>query len=105
MELKITKEKVLEAASKCSTAKRTLETLFPEVFETDELDFTKYKIDNTDGFAGIKNDKRYLIGVRAEGQYKNKAFLLTRKFNWEFKTHFEESGEETLLLIPTPKKP
>ena len=33
MELKITKEKVLEAASKCSTAKATLETLFPECFE------------------------------------------------------------------------
>jgi len=32
MELKITKEKVLEAASKCSTAKATLETLFPECF-------------------------------------------------------------------------
>ena len=34
MELKITKEKVLEAASKCSTAKATLETLFPECFES-----------------------------------------------------------------------
>lgn len=33
MELKITKEKVLEAASKCSTAKETLKTLFPDVFE------------------------------------------------------------------------
>jgi len=32
-ELKITKEKVLEAASKCSTAAATLKTLFPEVFE------------------------------------------------------------------------
>jgi len=34
MELKITKEKVLEAASKCSTAKATLETLFPDCFKT-----------------------------------------------------------------------
>ena len=32
-ELKITKEAVLAAAAKCSTAKATLETLFPEVFE------------------------------------------------------------------------
>jgi hypothetical protein len=32
MNLQITKEKVLEAASKCSTAKETLKTLFPEVF-------------------------------------------------------------------------
>jgi len=35
MELKITKEKVLEAASKCSTAKATLQTLFPECFVDD----------------------------------------------------------------------
>ena len=32
-ELKITKEKVLAAAAKCSTAKETLQTLFPEAFE------------------------------------------------------------------------
>lgn len=36
MELKITKEKVLEAALKCSTAKATLTTLFPECFEKEE---------------------------------------------------------------------
>ena len=33
MKLEITKERVLEAASKCETAKRTLKTLFPDVFE------------------------------------------------------------------------
>ena len=32
-ELKITKEKVLEAATKCSEAKKVLETLFPEAFD------------------------------------------------------------------------
>jgi len=32
MELKITKEKVLAAASQCPEAKETLKTLFPEVF-------------------------------------------------------------------------
>lgn len=32
-ELTITKEKVLEAASKCSTAKSVLEVMFPEVFK------------------------------------------------------------------------
>lgn len=41
MELKITKEKVLEATSKCSTAKQTLETLFPEVFENNDFDLRK----------------------------------------------------------------
>jgi hypothetical protein len=33
MQLEITKEKVLEAAEKCSTAKETLKVLFPEAFE------------------------------------------------------------------------
>ena len=37
MELKITKDKVLAAAAKCSTAKATLETLFPECFEKEGL--------------------------------------------------------------------
>ncbi len=34
MKLEITKEKVLEAASKCETAKSTLKTLFPECFDS-----------------------------------------------------------------------
>ena len=33
MELKITADKVRAAAAKCSQAKQTLETLFPEAFE------------------------------------------------------------------------
>jgi len=33
MELKVTKEKVLEAAKECSEARRVLKTLFPEVFK------------------------------------------------------------------------
>jgi len=35
MKLEITKEKVLEAASKCSTADATLRVLFPEAFKKD----------------------------------------------------------------------
>lgn len=35
MELKITKEKVLAAAEKCSTAKEVLKEMFPDVFEED----------------------------------------------------------------------
>lgn len=34
--LTITKEKVLEAASKCSTARETLKVLFPEAFEIED---------------------------------------------------------------------
>jgi len=44
MELKITKDKVLQAAAKCSTAKATLETLFPEAFEENEQTKTAAKI-------------------------------------------------------------
>lgn len=32
-DLKITKQRVLEAAANCSAAKETLKTLFPEIFE------------------------------------------------------------------------
>jgi hypothetical protein len=50
MELKITKEKVIEASNKCDIAKQTLKTLFPEVFEEDitykQGDF--FKEDNGD---------------------------------------------------------
>ncbi len=37
MELKITKDKVLEAAAKCPQAKETLKTLFPDVFDENKL--------------------------------------------------------------------
>jgi len=57
MKLEITKEKVLEAASKCSTAKETLKTMFPEVFEDDNYydlsaakRFDKKKFKFVDGF-------------------------------------------------------
>lgn len=33
MKIEITRDRILEAASKCSQAKETLKTLFPEVFE------------------------------------------------------------------------
>lgn len=39
MKLEITKEEVLKAASKCSTAKDTLQTLFPECFIGDPIEF------------------------------------------------------------------
>lgn len=41
MELKITKEKVLEAASKCGAASETLRALFPEAFEPMPFEFGK----------------------------------------------------------------
>lgn len=46
MKLEITKERVLEAASKCSTAKATLTTLFPEAFGTPLLDEFEQELAN-----------------------------------------------------------
>jgi hypothetical protein len=41
MNLNITKERILEAAAKCSTAKQTLKVLFPEAFELPEITVVK----------------------------------------------------------------
>jgi hypothetical protein len=47
---------------------------------------------NGDGKAGM-------IEVRAEDEYKNKAFWLSHIYNWEIKT----DSSSMLVLIPTPK--
>jgi hypothetical protein len=109
MELKITKEKVLEAASKCETAKETLKTLFPEVFKDDKY-FDLYKLNNHKGeegrmflfseyqakSAGFIN--RYFMQVRGKTDLKDKAFYLANAYNWELKY-----DEGDLVLIPTKK--
>jgi len=99
MELKITKEKVIAAANKCSAAKEVLKEMFPEVFEDD-------KYFNFAGSAGIDNEfkSNYLpdssmIQIRRIGKYKNKAFYLTSKYNWKI----ERDNEGDLCLIPTKK--
>jgi hypothetical protein len=58
-ELKITKEKVLEAANKCSTAKETLKVLFPEVFKE-----KTYKIGTT--FVTDSGDRFMLSRYRSK---------------------------------------
>ena len=46
--LQITKDKVLEAASKCSTTAATLKVLFPEAFENEPYKFDKeFKVSTT----------------------------------------------------------
>lgn len=45
-EIKISKERILEAASKCSTAKATLQVLFPEVFEENNTFFSESGIES-----------------------------------------------------------
>lgn len=60
MEIKITKEKVLEAASKCSTEKATLEVLFPECFEQKKVHFDADKI-----YACISRDRSWVFFLHA----------------------------------------
>jgi hypothetical protein len=55
MELIITKEKVLEAAEKCSTAKATLQVLFPEAFEKEVGEIKPFEI-------SLNTDKGIFIG-------------------------------------------
>jgi hypothetical protein len=62
MELKITKEKILEAAEKCSTAKQTLKILFPEAF-TEEVSIMFHK---GDVLVSKKNNKQYLIAIDSD---------------------------------------
>jgi len=93
MKLEITKEKVLEAASKCSTAKETLKTLFPEVFVEDK----SVKIKQKDGyyFDGCNS----ILNIRTFDELAGKSFWISDNYNWKIKT--DPSG--CLCLIPTKK--
>lgn len=97
MKLEITKERILEAANKCSTAKETLKTLFPEVFEDDkyeDYEDDKY-LDLT--YANLFMDT-YMI-VSPCGSMENRGFYLSRNYIWKI----EPDNEGDLILIPTKK--
>ena len=101
MKLEISKERVLEAASKCSTAKETLKTLFPEVFEEEDkyFDFSDVRARFLEGLrlpAGFDDD---CIEIRVGGEYRRKGFYLAGHLNWEIK----EDRHGQLVLIPTKK--
>ena len=102
MELKITAEKVLEAASKCETAKNVLKTMFPEVFEDDRAfvmhdgnrDFNKNVI-VTDA-----NRQHFILSMIG------RKFSLSPLYNWEIIDDAYEKydkGESVKYLVPTKK--
>lgn len=95
MKLEITKERILEAASKCSTAKETLKTLFPEVFEDDKYFYfssTMFHVNNLPkGFQGLE--------LRVGGEYNLKGFYLPSQHNWQI----VEDEFKQLVLLPTRK--
>ena len=96
--LTITKEKVLEAAEKCSTAKEVLRTMFPEVFKNDKY----FKLDKVRQRGDINSDDgTYLMCVRTVAEYAGKSFYLNegtnKSINWEIKR--DMNGK--LCLVPT----
>lgn len=99
MELKITKERVLEAAGKCTDAKRILRTLFPEAFVTENI----MKDGRFHGVAifgsSTSSDNKAMIEIRGTGDYVNRAFWLNSQFDWKIE---QQAGGIT--LIPTKKE-
>jgi hypothetical protein len=97
MKLEITKEKVLEAASKCSEAKEILKTLFPEVFEEERPMFKK-DVGIGDYLANDKNGNGVIkigSGMNTFGYIEGEYFFLDMSYKWEI-----ERGQ---FLIPTKK--
>lgn len=74
MELKITKERVLEAAKDCADAKRVLTKLFPEVFVADYV--------QVDASLSIKTKDGYNAITRRNGGHYVGAPYLGAAFDW-----------------------
>jgi hypothetical protein len=89
MELKITKEKILEAASKCSTARQTLSILFPEAFNQPSLLIEKDNNSTSMDLANINGRRAIAIALGAAiPKYGVKThFLLCDNFNWKIETY------------------
>jgi hypothetical protein len=100
MKLEITKERILAAAAKCSTAKQTLQTLFPEAFEDDKYFYLRGgPVDGLSLFIPNGTSGNSMISIRAYGEYVDKSFYLNTRYNWEIKT----DTHDNLCLIPTKK--
>jgi hypothetical protein len=98
MELKVEKDKVLEAAKQCPDAKKVLETLFPDVFSPLKEKFKK--ISKGDGHFESRDLPRGLIRIRTGSNLAYQGFWLCDKFVWTIKQ--DDHGSD--VLVPTPKK-
>jgi len=88
--LTVRKDRVLEAAASCSTARATLKALFPEVFEPPPLKLVgTLTVDNT----------KSAVEVRTIGSLKRRAFWLNSAFEWAI----EIDDEGAKCLVPTRK--
>lgn len=100
MELKITKERILEAASKCSQAKETLKTLFPEVFSQDVFLTPLPGGSGTDfNSRDVAGKDTNIIQVRVGGDYDRRAFWLNTNYKWQL----VNEAADYYVLIPTKK--
>ena len=85
MEHKITTKKIIQASKTCKKAKRTLEILFPEAFES-EKPFCKINDvlirKRTNGFYQVKEkeNKVVLVNITADHVWENKIDLPYNKF-------------------------
>jgi len=92
-DLKISKEKVIEAAEKCPEGKAILKTLFPEVFEPvyDQNKIYVFKVRATDFLYKIHviNNKFYLIALRNSHRNHSHEF---NSFN-DLLNYIKDTGE------------
>jgi len=104
MELKVTKEKVLEAAGGCKEAERALKILFPEAFEVDDKYFDLRPLKNSGHIlfdfekaraCGFHNNA--FVQIRNDGKYAYKGFYLSDKYDWKIVK--DELGIQVLLPL------
>lgn len=110
MKLETTPEKILEAAKTCPEAKKTLETLFPEVFKEKNFIIPKYSINSGLCFNTFESkyisDKRivdagcpiFIAAGIAPLEYKNKCFALSNLYHWDITKNLNHT-----ILIPSLK--
>ena len=105
-ELKISKERVIEATKKCPDAKRILETLFPEIIDTG-FDFSHLASVGGQYLwtheacqkAGLEFSAMQVCTI-ASPKYNDKAFYLSSDYDWRLE---KAEGAPGMILIPTRK--
>ena len=94
-ELKISRERVLKAASKCPDAKNVLKTLFPEVFEEPDKKTVPLIESNTYLFP-VGHPMRNIIFIRNSGgvypEQDEKGLFLATKKGYTFSLREESPG-------------
>lgn len=95
--LQITKERILAAASKCDTAKETLQTLFPEAFGVEGIyDFGESHEITTN----YNPNKPLFIGVRLSPEgFEHKCLVVTFGWKAELKEGIPETDGADYLVL------